>query len=155
MNYGRRQLFELIQNGADELIGRQGRIEVVLTDHAFYCANEGNPLSARGAGALLGAFNSGKSGVEIGRYGLGFKSIVGVSQRPAIYSRSGSFDFDARRNVELVSAAVGTTCALRPSASLSRSIPRPPRPPTRSWGISWSGRQRSSSLRETWPERTG
>src|SRR3954449_1788845 len=43
--YGRRQLFELIQNGADELLGRQGRIEVVLTEDALYCANAGNPLS--------------------------------------------------------------------------------------------------------------
>src|SRR5690349_21676132 len=51
--YGRRQLYELIQNGADELIGSSGRIEVVLTPQALYCANEGKPLSTQGVGALL------------------------------------------------------------------------------------------------------
>ena len=39
--YGRRQLFELIQNGADELLGQQGRVQVVFTAEALYCsANE-------------------------------------------------------------------------------------------------------------------
>src|SRR3954453_7316556 len=46
--YGRRQVFELIQNGADELLHQHGRIHVVLTDEALYCANEGNPLSVEG-----------------------------------------------------------------------------------------------------------
>src|SRR3954452_15621824 len=48
--YGRRQLYELIQNGADELLGDSGRIEVVLTEDALYCANQGNPLSLEGVG---------------------------------------------------------------------------------------------------------
>ena len=36
--YGRRQLFELVQNGADELLESAGRIQVVLTSDALYCA---------------------------------------------------------------------------------------------------------------------
>src|SRR5690606_11797487 len=43
--YARRQLFELVQNGADELIGERGRIALLLTDEALYCANEGRPLT--------------------------------------------------------------------------------------------------------------
>src|ERR1700729_4126362 len=50
--YGRRQLYELIQNGADELLNDHGRVQVVLTAKALYCANEGNPLSVAGVGAL-------------------------------------------------------------------------------------------------------
>jgi hypothetical protein len=50
--YGRRQLFELVQNGADELVDSSGRVEVVLTEDALYCANEGRPLSVDGVGAL-------------------------------------------------------------------------------------------------------
>src|SRR3954452_5992642 len=51
--YGRRQLYELIQNGADELIGSSGRVEVVVAAETLYCANEGKPLSTQGVGALL------------------------------------------------------------------------------------------------------
>ncbi|MDX8152089.1 DEAD/DEAH box helicase family protein [Patulibacter brassicae] len=100
--YARRQLFELIQNGADELIDRRGRIRVVVTDHALYCANEGRPVSEQGVGAILGSHNSPKTGVEIGRFGLGFKSVLGVSRTPAVYSTSGSFGFDADRNLDAV-----------------------------------------------------
>src|SRR4051794_38257860 len=65
--YGRRQLFELVQNGADELVESAGRVEVVLTDDALYCANEGRPLTVEGVGALLSSHLSSKHGVEIGR----------------------------------------------------------------------------------------
>ena len=95
--YGRRQLFELIQNGADELLGSTGRVTVVLTESALYCANEGKPLSVQGVGALLSSHLSAKQGVEIGRFGLGFKSVLGISKRPAIYSRSGSIVFDPEK----------------------------------------------------------
>src|SRR6476646_3959017 len=63
--YGRRQLFELVQNGADELIKSAGRVQVVLTEDALYCANEGRPLSVAGVGALLSSHLSSKTGVEI------------------------------------------------------------------------------------------
>src|SRR5881394_2521807 len=43
--YGRRQIYELVQNGADALLTEPGgRIEVVLTQSALYCANEGQPI---------------------------------------------------------------------------------------------------------------
>src|SRR5687767_8102050 len=58
--YGRRQLFELIQNGADELLGTTGQVRVVLTADALYCANEGKPLSVQGVGALLSSHLSAK-----------------------------------------------------------------------------------------------
>ena len=45
--YGRRQVWELIQNGADEMLADPGRVEVVLTDEHLYCANEGNPVTPR------------------------------------------------------------------------------------------------------------
>src|SRR4051812_261398 len=114
--YARRQLFELIQNGSDELIGSRGRVQVVLTADALYCANEGRPLSTEGAGALLMSHLSAKKGVEIGRFGLGFKSVLGITNRPAIYSRSGSIAFDpdiARTHIEGVVGKVGRVPILR------------------------------------------
>jgi len=92
--YGRRQLYELIQNGADELLNNHGRVQVVLTAKALYCANEGNPLSVAGVGALQSSHLSAKKGVEIGRFGLGFKSVLGITKTPEIFSRTGSVRFD-------------------------------------------------------------
>jgi superfamily II DNA or RNA helicase len=110
--YGRRQLFELVQNGADELVDSAGRVQVVLTEDALYCANEGRPLSVAGVGALLSSHLSSKRGIEIGRFGLGFKSVLGITTRPEIFSRSGSLRFDpeeaARRIHEVVPSAQRT-----------------------------------------------
>lgn len=93
--YGRRQVYELVQNGADALLesGTRGRIHVVLTRDAMYCANEGAPITVEGVGAMLGAYVSRKRGREIGRFGLGFKSVLSVTRNPYFFSRSGSFAF--------------------------------------------------------------
>ena len=92
--YGRKQLYELIQNGADALLGDVGRIHVVLTRDCLYVANEGRPMTAAGVSSLMASHISRKRGDEIGRFGLGFKSVVAISRRPQIISRSGSFGFD-------------------------------------------------------------
>ena len=40
-SYGRRQVYELVQNGADAMVdGSGGRIHILLTDRHLYCANE-------------------------------------------------------------------------------------------------------------------
>src|SRR5258705_1243110 len=91
--YGRRQLYELVQNGADQLLGSSGRVEVVLSREALYCANEGGSIDPSGVEALLCSHLSSKRGWEIGRFGLGFKSVLGITDSPEFYSRSGSFVF--------------------------------------------------------------
>ena len=94
--YGKRQLLELVQNGADAMLSFPGgRIEVVLTKDYLYCANEGAPVSEAGINSLLHAHLSDKRGSEIGRFGLGFKSVLGVTDNPEFYSRPVSFGFDA------------------------------------------------------------
>lgn len=92
--YGRKQVYELIQNGADALLGAPGRIEVVLTTEALYVANEGAPVTEAGVDALMASHLSRKRSGEIGRFGLGFKSVVALSDSPQVFSRSGSFGFD-------------------------------------------------------------
>ncbi len=109
--YERRQLFELIQNGADALLESPdqnigGRIEVVLTDQALYCANEGEPVDSAGLTALLHSHLSHKRGFEIGRFGLGFKSVLAVTDRPLVISRSVSFEFDPNRSMRRIQNAV-------------------------------------------------
>jgi superfamily II DNA or RNA helicase len=94
--YGHRQLYELIQNGADELrTTRDGLIHVVLTAEALYCANRGNPITPDGARTILASHLSRKRGAEIGRFGVGFKSVLSVSDQPRFFSRSGSFGWSA------------------------------------------------------------
>jgi superfamily II DNA or RNA helicase len=94
--YGKRQILELVQNGADAMLSCSGgRIQVVLTTDYLYCANEGDAISKDGIISLLHAHISGKRGAEIGRFGLGFKSVLGVTDKPEFYSRPVSFGFDA------------------------------------------------------------
>jgi len=94
--YGHRQIYELVQNGADALIDSPGgRIVVLLTAAALYCANEGVPATVDGVDAILSSHISMKRGSEIGRFGLGFKSVLEVSDRPEFYSRTGSFRFNS------------------------------------------------------------
>lgn len=102
--YGRRQLYELVANGADALseAGVKGRIEVVLTARYLYCANEGAPIDPDGVVALMGSHLSSKRGNEIGRFGVGFKSVLELSNRPDFFSRSGSLRFDVERSRRLI-----------------------------------------------------
>jgi superfamily II DNA or RNA helicase len=94
--YGKRQLLELVQNGADAMLSSPGgRIEVVLTEGHLYCANAGEPITSDGIKSLLHAHLSYKRGAEIGRFGLGFKSVLGVTDKPEFYSEQVSFGFDS------------------------------------------------------------
>lgn len=91
--YGERQIEELLQNAIDQL-SQPGRVELRLADGALYCANEGSPFGAEGIRAITGAFLSSKKDEKIGRFGLGFKSVLGVTDRPQILSRTVSFGFN-------------------------------------------------------------
>ena len=97
--YAHRQLFELVQNGADALAGSSGgRIWIRLTQTHLYCADDGRAIDPDGLKALMFSHLSPKRGtVEIGRFGLGFKSVLGVTDAPEFFSRSGSFRFNRER----------------------------------------------------------
>ncbi len=97
--YAYRQLFELVQNSADALADLDGgRIELRLTSDYLYCADDGRAIDSDGVRALMFSHLSPKRGTaEIGRFGLGFKSVPGVTDSPEFFSRSGSFRFDVER----------------------------------------------------------
>ena len=103
--YANRQLFELVQNSADALASSDGEyIWIRLTPTHLYCADNGQPVDQNGARALLFAHLSSKRGTsEIGRFGLGFKSVLSVTDTPEFFSRAGSFRFDRERAAELLS----------------------------------------------------
>lgn len=95
--YGDRQLFELVQNAADELREQVGgRIHVVLTREHLYCANEGTPITPEGADTILRMGVSRKRGGQIGRFGVGVKSVLSVTRTPQFFTKDGAaFGFDA------------------------------------------------------------
>ena len=105
--YGYRQIFELVQNGADALLearergdalGDDGRIHVQLRGSRLYVANTGAPLSEEGLDALLRSHSSPKRGNQIGRFGLGFKSLLKLNGRIDVFTRaSGAIRFDPER----------------------------------------------------------
>jgi len=104
--YAKRQVFELLQNAADALRDQPGRCEVLLTDSTLYVANQGSPLSAKGVETLMAAHRSVKRDEQIGRFGLGFKSVLAVSDSPRLFSRSGSLLFDREEAVRRISQVV-------------------------------------------------
>ncbi|ORW54521.1 DEAD/DEAH box helicase [Mycolicibacterium peregrinum] len=105
--YGRKQIQELVQNAADALQGSPGRVQVSLTSDALYVANEGRPFEDSGVRALLYTHLSNKTGTEIGRFGLGFKSISGISDSPQIFSQSVSFEFSREQSAHKLSEELG------------------------------------------------
>lgn len=108
--YGRRQLYELVQNGADAMMTAPGgRIVIVRTASALYCANEGAPVDLAGVTSILQSHISKKRGTEIGRFGLGFKSVLGVTDSPEFFSRTGSFRFSPQYASLRIKAVVGAT----------------------------------------------
>lgn len=105
--YGYRQIMELVQNGADALLEAQGsgemdaidgRIHVQLSAERLYVANTGAPLTEEGLDSLLRSHSSPKRGNQIGRFGLGFKSLLKLNGRIDIFTRSsGAIRFDPER----------------------------------------------------------
>lgn len=96
--YAKRQLVELVQNSADALKYKGGRIEIRVTDDFLYCADGGIPITKAGVRSLMRAHLSSKQGTDfIGQFGLGFKSVLAITDAPEFFSRSGSFLFDRGR----------------------------------------------------------
>ena len=103
--YAHRQLFELIQNSADALAtaAHGGRITLLLTTDHLYCADDGTPIDQSGVRSLMSSHLSPKRGTgQIGRFGVGFKSVLGVTDAPEFFSHSGSFRFDRSRARERI-----------------------------------------------------
>ena len=93
--YGKRQLLELVQNGADAMLSVPGgRIHVISPLNTSTAPMRVDAIDKDGIRSLLHAHISNKRADEIGRFGLGFKSVLGVTDRPGFYCRQVSFGFD-------------------------------------------------------------
>lgn len=104
--YADRQIVELTQNSADSMISRgNGSIEVVLTQDTLYFADNGSQFDEDGVTTLRHLYLSEKTGDQIGQFGVGFKSLLRVSDAIEIFSHPCSFEFDrvwSRREINQV-----------------------------------------------------
>lgn len=103
-DYGGRFLLELIQNGydahPDDAV--DGQMSIVLDDGegefgTLYVANAGAPFVSSNYLAIRRLGMSDKApGESIGHKGVGFKSVLQVSERPEVYSADPSRPFGGR-----------------------------------------------------------
>ncbi|WP_127363626.1 ATP-binding protein [Brevibacterium linens] len=113
--YSGKQVQELVQNAADVVREGGSRIHVVCSDSTLYVANDGKPFDSEGIKTLLHSNMSTKRGDQIGRFGLGFKSVLEICGRPEIFSSTIAFGFDSERSTEILSQ-------ITPSLSLDPPI---------------------------------
>ncbi|MFE4250107.1 sacsin N-terminal ATP-binding-like domain-containing protein [Streptomyces sp. NPDC056910] len=125
--YGERQLFELVQNAADEIAAKPGgKLHVVLTEDHLYCANEGSPVTPEGAETILRMSVSRKRGGQIGRFGVGVKSVLSVSDSPQFFSGNGAFGFGFDR--EWSAAEIAQALGLEGDIDMDTPVLRMARP---------------------------
>ena len=146
--YHGRFLIELLQNAHDAFAGSPGpgqlnRIEIVLdsedSEHgSLLVANDGEPFTSSNFERLSQLGQSDKDPQKsIGNKGIGFRSVLEVSERPEVYSRasrlSGRFDgycFSFRP--EVVQSLV------EPMMTLASECPIPISPVSDSPIVDWS-----------------
>ncbi|MDT7694566.1 MAG: hypothetical protein QOI75_3933, partial [Pseudonocardiales bacterium] len=128
--YADRWLVELAQNAADaaQRAGTPGRLLVRLVPGTgggpveLWVANTGAPLDAAGVAALASLRASTKRDSEsVGRFGVGFAAVLGVSGEPRIASSGGGVSFSAARTAAEVAALPGVA-----AEELRRRDGRPP-----------------------------
>ncbi|MGH3789445.1 MAG: sacsin N-terminal ATP-binding-like domain-containing protein [Pseudonocardiaceae bacterium] len=123
LGYADRLLVELAQNAADaaQRAAVPGCLHVTVEGGELRAANTGAPLDSAGVAALAALRASAKrAGDSVGRFGVGFAAVLGVTDAPRVVSRSGGVEFSAQRTAH----AVAGDPALR--AELSRRGDRPP-----------------------------
>lgn len=110
-DYRGRLVYEFLQNADDALSqdsSPQATIALFLEDDALWVANSGRPLDEADVRGLCGISASSKAGgiqkrrASIGHKGMGFKSVLEITDAPEVYSTSLSFGFGPQRALEAV-----------------------------------------------------
>ncbi|MFC0629357.1 sacsin N-terminal ATP-binding-like domain-containing protein [Kribbella deserti] len=111
-----RVVIELAQNAADAAAraGVPGRIRFTLRDGILVAANTGAPLTAAGVESLATLRASAKRDDTdaVGRFGVGFAAVLGVSDEPAVLSRTGGVRFSQADSAALVAEVAADSPAL-------------------------------------------
>ena len=85
-------LFELMQNAEDE---GATQAELVISDHAISFEHDGGPFTLDDVDGITGIGNTTKLGEanKIGCFGIGFKSVYVVTERPEVHTRIDGIPF--------------------------------------------------------------
>ncbi|MGH3771086.1 MAG: sacsin N-terminal ATP-binding-like domain-containing protein, partial [Pseudonocardiaceae bacterium] len=105
LGYADRLLVELAQNAADaaQRAGQPGHLTVMVEGGELRAANTGVALDRAGVAALAALRASAKrAGDSVGRFGVGFAAVLGVTDAPRVLSRTGGVEFSARRTARAV-----------------------------------------------------
>ena len=122
--YHGRYLFELVQNANDAILaidefseydrGSRQRIRIELTQTALIVANDGVPFLEEDVDSIYRWGESSKDpNKSIGYKGIGFKSVLQITDAPEIFSRVVQFRFDRETCYREVRAIVGDDVDLR------------------------------------------
>lgn len=114
-DYRGRLLYELLQNADDAMVdgGGDDRIVFRLTEDDLWVGNSGRPLNDADVRGLCGIGASSKSvdgarrRASIGHKGMGFKSVLEITERPTVYSESISFELSSDSSEPGIRAALG------------------------------------------------
>lgn len=99
-DYRGRLVYELLQNADDAMEGhatQRDSVAFLITDDALWMANSGRALTDAdvqglcGLGASSKVDATGSKRASIGHKGLGFKSVLEITDAPAVYSQTQSF----------------------------------------------------------------
>jgi hypothetical protein len=146
--YHGRFLIELVQNAHDAFVcypapGHPNRIEIVMDSDdskygSLFVANDGEPFTSSNFERLSQLGQSDKDPQKsIGNKGIGFRSVLEVSERPEVYSRttksSGRFDgYCFAFRPEVVQSLI------EPMKTLASDVPIPISPVSGSPIVDWS-----------------
>ena len=112
-DYQGRLIYELLQNADDAMLGEDDdddRVVFWLTGSDLWIGNSGRPLDDADVEGLCGigisskTDRSGPKRASIGHKGMGFKSVLEVTDAPAVYSLGHSFRMDAQEALAPVTA---------------------------------------------------
>lgn len=128
--YRDRLLVELAQNAADAAAeaGVPGVLRLRLADGCLRAANNGAPLDEAGVAALASLRASSKRDVgTVGRFGVGFASVLVVTDEPEIRSLDGGVRFSAAETRQEVAGlpSLAAELARRGGAVPVLRLPRP------------------------------
>jgi hypothetical protein len=108
-DYRGRLIYELIQNADDAILDDdvEGKVYFRLTRDCLWVANSGRPLDETDIRGLCGISASskrvrGKKRASIGHKGMGFKSVLEVTDAPEVYSSLACFGFSRANSLNAV-----------------------------------------------------
>ena len=93
-------IFEILQNAEDALKRRNGwngsrEVLFELTPTGLRIVHCGNPFSLKDVKGVCGVGETTKDLTDIGRFGIGFKSVYSITERPEVHSGDEHFAIDS------------------------------------------------------------